>query len=373
MRIVSIDALIHGKGTLVVKIGSSLLIDDPGRLRQGWMDTLALRLSERPGPVVLVSSGAIGLGRSALGLEGRPTSLAQAQAAAAVGQIHLAEAWSRCWQGQGRVAAQILLTLADLEQRRRYLNARATLETLIERGIVPVVNENDTVATEEIRFGDNDRLAARVAQLLGAQALLLLSDVNGLYDRDPARHDDARHLPLVDAVTPEIEAMAGATAPGGVGTGGMASKLAAARIATAGGVPVCLASGLSDDPLDRLLKGGLHTRFEASSSPLAQRKQWLAGLQQLAGTLRIDAGAERALLSGGSLLAVGLTSIEGGFERGDLVRIEGPAGPVARGLSAYSSEDARRIIGRQTDQIDALLGGAGRGAVVHRDDIVLDR
>jgi len=368
----SIDGVLSGEGTLVVKIGSSLLIDRDCRPREAWMANLTRRLGQRSGPVVLVSSGAIALGRSALGLRGRPTQLAQAQAAAAVGQIHLAAAWSRAWQSQGRVAAQILLTLGDLEQRRRYLNARATLETLLERGIVPVVNENDTVATEEIRFGDNDRLAARVAQLLGAQGLILLSDVNGLYDRDPGRHENAEHVPLVDVVTPEIEAMAGAAASTGVGTGGMASKLAAARIATVGGVPVFLASGLSEDPIQALVDGARHTEFAASVSPLAQRKQWLAGLQQVAGALHIDAGAERALRSGGSLLAVGLTSVEGDFERGDLVRILGPDGGVARGLCAYSTDDARRIIGRQSEQIDVLLGGAGRGAVVHRDDIVLD-
>jgi glutamate 5-kinase len=367
----TLDAVLSGGGILVVKIGSSLLIDRDCRPREAWMARLTRRLNQRSGPVVLVSSGAIALGRSALGLQGRPTQLAQAQAAAAVGQIHLAEAWSRAWQGQGRVAAQILLTLGDLEERRRYLNARATLETLLERRIVPVVNENDTVATEEIRFGDNDRLAARVAQLLGARGLILLSDVNGLYDRDPGRHEDAQHVPLVDAVTPEIEAMAGAVAPTGVGTGGMASKLAAARIATAGGVPVFLASGLSEDPIQALSEGARHTEFAASVSPLAQRKQWLAGLQQVAGALHIDAGAERALRSGGSLLAVGLTRVDGCFERSDLVRILGPSGEIARGLSAYSAEDAERIVGCQSDRVEDVLGGTSRGAVVHRDDIVL--
>jgi len=368
----SIQSMLNGSGTLVVKIGSSLLIDGQGGLRRAWMATLCERLSKRAGPVVLVSSGAIALGRSALGLDSRPRLLAQAQAAAAVGQIHLAGAWSECWKGQGRVAAQILLTLGDLEHRRQYLNARATLETLIERGIVPVVNENDTVATEEIRFGDNDRLAARVAQLLAAEALLLLSDVDGLYDRDPGQVDQARHIPRVRAISAEIEAMAGSTGSRGVGTGGMSSKLAAARIATAAGVPVALSSGLADDPIQTLASGGRHTLFEASARPLAQRKQWLSSLQQVAGTLQVDAGAARALRSGASLLSVGLTGVEGDFDRGDLVSIETPDGPVGRGLSAYSSEDVRRIAGCQSEHLEAILGGSSRGAVVHRDDIVLD-
>jgi glutamate 5-kinase len=365
--------LVDGDGVLVVKIGSSLLIDDQEKLRHDWMATLVERLAQRRGPVVLVSSGAIALGRAALGFSSRPSLLSQAQAAAAVGQIHLAEAWSTCWQAQDRIAAQILLTLGDLEVRRRYLNARATLETLIERRIVPVVNENDTVATEEIRFGDNDRLAARVAQLIGARALILLSDVDGLYDRDPSQHPSASHIPRVESITSDIEAMAGSAGASGVGTGGMASKLAAARIATAAGVPVYLGSGLVDDPIACLARGARHTLFQASASPLATRKQWLSSLQQISGALHIDAGAERALRTGSSLLAVGLTAVEGEFERGDLVRIEGPAGGVARGLSAYSADDARRILGHRSEQIDARLGGAGRGAVVHRDDIVLDR
>ncbi|MEN1727358.1 MAG: glutamate 5-kinase [Pseudomonadota bacterium] len=368
----ALDSVLRSEGTLVVKIGSSLLINDDGRPREHWMANLTQRLSSREGPIVLVSSGAIALGRSALDLESRPSLLAQAQAAAAVGQIHLAEAWSRAWQAQDRVAAQILLTLGDLEQRRRYLNARATLETLLERGIVPVVNENDTVATEEIRFGDNDRLAARVAQLLGAEGLILLSDVNGLYDRDPGHHYDAQHIPLVDMITPEIEAMAGASASTDVGTGGMVSKLAAARIATAGGVPVWLASGLSDDPIQALIDGGRHTEFAASVRPLAQRKQWLSGLQQVAGTLLIDSGAAKALHSGASLLAVGLNGVFGEFERGDVVLIEDERGVIGKGLSAYSAEDASRIAGCKSKEIEQRLGGVSRGAVIHRDDIVLE-
>lgn len=335
------------------------------------MGRLVEHLARRPGPVVLVSSGAIALGRGALGLDARPRLLAQAQAAAAVGQIHLAAAWSSCWRAQGRDSAQILLTLGDLEQRRRYLNARATLETLVERRIVPVVNENDTVATEEIRFGDNDRLAARVAQLLGAEALLLLSDVDGLYTADPGSHANARHIERVEQITPEVEAMAGQPGRRGVGTGGMASKLAAARIASGAGVAVWLASGLSEDPIGELQNGARSTCFPPSARPRAQRKQWLAGLQAPAGRLHLDEGAVAALQGGASLLAVGVRAVEGEFDRGDLVQLLGPRGPVGQGLCAYSADEARRIAGCQSDRIDEVLGEAGRGAMVHRDDIAL--
>jgi len=369
----TIESLITGAGTLVVKIGSSLLIDDQGALRREWMNTLVGRLSQRKGPMLIVSSGAIALGRQAFGLESRPTILAQAQAAAAVGQIDLAAAWSESWRAHDRVAAQILLTLGDLEQRRRYLNARATLETLIERRIVPVVNENDTVATEEIRFGDNDRLAARVAQLVGADGLLLLSDVDGLYDADPASNPDAQPIADVKVIDSHIESIAGDAGSRGVGTGGMASKVAAARIATSAGVPVWLTSGLSNDPFGDLLTGSRRTHFHASAQPLAQRKQWLSGLQHANGTLHIDAGAERALRDGGSLLAVGITSVEGEFDRGGLVRLVGEDGEVARGLCSYNSQQVLAIAGCQSDQISKMLGQASRGAVIHRDDIVLAR
>lgn len=367
----TLSLVLEGSGTLVVKVGSSLLIEKQGELRNQWMSTLAERLSHRKGPVVLVSSGAIALGRSALGLDARPRLLAQAQAAAAVGQIHLAEAWARCWQAHGRTGAQILLTLSDLEERRRYLNARATLETLIERGIVPVVNENDTVATEEIRFGDNDRLAARVAQLLGADALLLLSDVDGLYSADPERDPQARHLARVDAIDEHIESMAGGCSSSDFGTGGMASKLAAARIATAAGVAVWLASGTSEDPLGDLLQGARNTFFPPAAKRLVQRKQWLASLQQPAGILHVDRGAASALGSGASLLAVGVSAVEGQFERGDLVRLKGPDGFRAQGITAYGAGDLSRILGCRSEELAERLGYAPRGPVVHRDDLVL--
>ncbi len=363
--------LARGRELLVVKVGSSLLIDADGALRTAWLGRLVERLVERGGPAVVVSSGAIALGRSAIGLTGRPRLLAQAQAAAAAGQIHLARAWAEAFARQGATAAQVLLSPDDLEQRPRYLNARATMETLIERGIVPVVNENDTVATDEIRFGDNDRLAARVAQLLGARLLVLLSDVDGLYSADPASDPDARPVDRVEAIDARIMALAGAPRADGVGTGGMVSKLAAARIATEAGSHVLLGSGLGEDPLGELIDGARATLFPAISQPMAARKQWLKTLQQPAGDLRIDAGALAALESGASLLAVGMSEVSGSFRRGDLVRLNGPNGPCGQGLSAYTAEQAKRIVGLPSERIAEALGEAGRGPIIHRDDLVL--
>ncbi len=363
--------LLSAKGLIVVKIGSSLLVDAGGQLRPGWMHTLAGQLGRLPGPVIVVSSGAIAVGRAALTLQERPRTLAEAQAAAAVGQITLAGAWSSAWSEHGRSAAQILLTLADLQQRRRYLNARATLETLLENQVVPVVNENDTVATEEIRFGDNDRLAARVAQLMGANALVLLSDVDGLYTADPAVDSAARRLDEVEQLTPEIEALAGKTRAVGLGTGGMKSKLGAARIATDAGVPVVLASGLQPDPIGALINGGPATVFRASANPPIARKRWLRGLQNPLGELMLDAGALSALRQGASLLSVGVCSVTGNFQRGDLVSLVGPAGPCGQGLCAYDDSEARRIAGLSSERVAEALASAGRGPMVHRDDLVL--
>lgn len=367
----SAASLLAASPLSVVKIGSSLLVGRDGRLRRGWMPRLAGRLNQLPGAVVLVSSGAIAMGRGAIGLERRPRSLAEAQAAAAVGQIHLAGAWTQAWAKQKRSAAQILLTLGDLEQRPRYLNARATLEMLIERAVVPVVNENDTVATEEIRFGDNDRLAARVAQLVGARLLVLLSDVDGLYSADPAVDPEARHIPLVDRLTPEIQALAGAAGAAGLGTGGMRSKLDAARIATDAGAEVVLTSGLAQDPIGDLLDGGPATVFRAGIKPLAARKRWLRGLQEPRGELRLDAGAVAAVKGGASLLAVGVREVRGAFGRGDLVRLVGPDGVCGQGLCAYESNEAGRITGLASERIADVLAEAGRGPMVHRDDLVL--
>ncbi len=363
--------LAGGRELLVIKVGSSLLIDQQGRLRERWIDTLTGRLVARGGPVVVVSSGAIALGRDALGLSGRPRILAQAQAAAAVGQIHLARCWAEAFTRHGGRAAQVLLSLWDLEHRPRYLNARATMEMLLEKGIVPVINENDTVATEEIRFGDNDGLAARVAQLLGARLLLLLSDVDGLYTADPLTDSGARHIARVDEINEEIEALAGPTRSDGVGTGGMASKLAAARIATEAGAHVVLGSGLTDDPMGELSGDAPATVFIARSRPMAARKQWLKSLQQPAGSLELDAGALAALKNGSSLLAVGVQAVHGDFSRGDLVELVGPNGPCGQGLSGYRSEQARRIVGLNSNRIAEVLDEAGRGPMVHRDDLVL--
>ncbi len=367
----SAASLLQASRLSVVKIGSSLLVGRDGQLRRAWMERLAERLNALPGAVVLVSSGAIAMGRAAIGLDRRPRSLAEAQAAAAVGQIHLAGAWAEAWALQQRSAAQVLLTLGDLEQRPRYLNARATLEMLIERRVVPVVNENDTVATEEIRFGDNDRLAARVAQLMGARLLVLLSDVDGLYTADPSTDPNARRIAMVEAMTPEIEALAGTTGSAGLGTGGMRSKLAAARIATDAGAQVVLSSGLGEDPIGGLLDDGAATVFRAAVKPLAARKRWLRGLQDPRGELQLDAGALAAVKGGASLLAVGVREVSGNFQRGDLVRLLGPDGVCGQGLCAYQSDEARGIVGLSSDRIAEVLAEAGRGPMVHRDDLVL--
>jgi glutamate 5-kinase len=366
------DFIKNGTGTLVVKIGSSILIGEKGRARQDWMLQLVEHLAQRPGPLVIVSSGTIGLGRRTLGLDGRPDSLAEAQAAAAIGQIDLAHTWRSCWARHGFNAAQVLLTLGDLEDRNRYLNARDTLETLLERGIVPIVNENDTVATGEIRFGDNDRLAARTAQLVGADLLVLLSDVDGLYDADPRTNPEAKRIPEVEAIDASIEGLAGAASSTGFGTGGMVSKIAAARIATSAGCPVLLCSGLGDgDPFEPVKKKTAGTWFRAVDRPLVQRKQWLRGLQLHDGAVMIDAGAADALQEGASLLASGVVGQNGEFDRGAPIRIDGPDGQIGQGLSSYSSDEIQSIRGKHSNDIEDILGYAGRGAVVHRDDLVL--
>ena len=357
---------------MVVKIGSSLLIDGDGQPRRDWMSGLARRLAGRPGPIAIVSSGAIALGRSALGMESRPASLAEAQAAASVGQIRLAQTWVDAWSDCGRIAAQVLLTLDDLENRGRYLNARNTIETLFERGIVPIINENDTVATGEIRFGDNDRLGARVALLAGARLFVLLSDVDGLFEADPGKVPSARLIADVPVVDAGIEALAGTAETTGYGTGGMVSKLAGARIATSGGCPVLLMNGSGDsEPIKRFCETGTGTCFQAAGKPLVRRKQWLRSLQHSAGTLHLDDGAVAALDRGASLLASGIRHVDGDFQRGDLVQLSGPAGVIGQGLCGYAAADASRIMGRQSSEFEAILGYAGRGPVVHRDDLII--
>ena len=360
---------------VVIKIGSSLIVDGQrGCVRDDWLsgvvaDVFALR--ERGAQVLLVSSGAIAMGRRGLGLRDGTLRLDESQAAAASGQIRLAHAWQRALEQVGLPVAQLLLTLNDTESRERYLNARRTVNTLLKLGAVPIVNENDTVATEEIRYGDNDRLAARVAQMVGAQQLILLSDVDGLYTCDPSRVGDASHIPLVETLTDELEAMAG-DASSSVGTGGMRTKIMAARIAVAAGCDVIVANGRAPRPIKALLDGARHTRFVASGTPASARKQWIAGSLARRGTLTIDAGAVVALRAGKSLLAAGVTAVSGRFERGDAVNVITDSGKQAAvGLCGYNARESEQIMGRQGDSIAALLGYSGRPELIHRDDLVL--
>jgi len=360
---------------LVVKIGSALLVDErSGRIHRDWLDALmddVAALRRRGVEVLIVSSGAIALGRRHLGIDHARPKLEEKQAAAATGQIILAHAYQESLARHGLTVAQILLSPDDTERRRRHLNARATINTLLGLGAVPVINENDTVATAEIRFGDNDRLGARVAQMASADTLILLSDIDGLYTADPRRDPAAVHLPRVEAVTPEIEAMAGAAGTG-YASGGMVTKLAAARIAVSAGCRMAIASGREANPIARLEAGARCTWFTASANPLTARKRWIAGGLAPKGRLSLDAGAARALLAAKSLLPAGVTAVDGGFERGDLVTLHGPDGAeLGRGLTAYGAEDAARIIGRKSREIEALLGYRGRDEIVHRDDLVL--
>ena len=360
---------------LVVKIGSALLVDGQAAApREAWLDSVAsdiARLRARGIEVVVVSSGAIALARHALKLPEGRLRLEEKQAAAAVGQIRLAQAWSAALAAHGLVAAQLLLTPGDTEDRRRYLNARATLRTLAALGCVAVINENDTVATAEIRFGDNDRLAARVAEMIQADQLVLLSDVDGLYSADPRLDADARHIALVERIDAGIEAMGGMPPPG-YSSGGMRTKLAAARIATGAGCAMAIAPGGQPHPLAALLDGARCTWFLSAPEGRSARKRWIAAGLRPAGRVRIDPGAATALAQGRSLLPTGVRAVEGAFERGDLIDIVGEDGHLlARGLSAYSAADASRIAGHHSQAIEALLGWRGRDEIVHRDDLAL--
>jgi len=360
---------------VVVKIGSALLVErSTGRVNRAWLEMLAedvASLRKRGQEVVLVSSGAIALGRRQLGLPAGKLELEQSQAAAAVGQMRLAHAWKEVLEPHGAAVAQVLLTLGDTEQRRRYLNARNTLMTLLRLGAIPVINENDTVATAEIRYGDNDRLAARVAQMASADCLVLLSDVDGLYTADPTRLPDAQFIAEVPRITPEIEAMAGGSASD-VGSGGMATKVLAAKIAVAAGCHMCVAAGREPHPIRRIESGERCTWFLADGSPVTARKQWIAGTLKPAGEIVVDAGAARALGQGKSLLPAGVVRVSGRFDRGDAVSVRDPDGrEIARGLSAYSSTDAERVGGRRSSEIEELLGYRGRDEMIHRDDLVL--
>ncbi|HLW25898.1 MAG TPA: glutamate 5-kinase [Steroidobacteraceae bacterium] len=362
---------------VIVKVGSSLLVDaEKGRLNRHWLESFAsdvAHLHRRGQEVIIVSSGAIALGRRHLALASSKLKLEESQAAAAVGQIRLAHAYKELLDTHEITVAQILLTLGDTEQRRRYLNARGTINMLLALKAIPVINENDTVATAEIRYGDNDRLAARVAQMVGADCLVLLSDIDGLYTANPAEDPDAQFIPRVLNITPEIEAMAGGVGSE-MGSGGMQTKLAAAKIAVAAGCHLCIAKGAYQHPLKRIEAGERCTWFLPSSTPLATRKQWIAGTLKPAGAIAIDAGAVRALMQGKSLLPAGVTRALGRFDRGDTVSIMGPDGvEIARGICAYSDGDAARIIGRRSGDIEQLLGYRGRDEIVHRDDLVLLR
>jgi len=360
---------------VVVKVGSALLVDaEKGRLNRSWLESFAedvARLRARGQEVILVSSGAIALGRRHLRLNSGKLKLEESQAAAAVGQIRLAHAYKELLEVHDITVAQILLTLGDTEQRRRYLNARGTLNTLLSLGAVPVINENDTVATAEIRNGDNDRLAARVAQMVGADCLVLLSDIDGLYTANPSEDPDAEFVSRVMDITPAIEAMAGG-AGSTMGSGGMQTKIAAAKIAVGAGCHLCIAKGAYEHPLQRIEDGALCTWFVPSSTPVAMRKQWIAGTLKPSGAIAVDEGAVRALMGGKSLLPAGVTRALGRFDRGDTVSIIGPDGAeVARGICAYSDGDAARIMGRQSADIEKVLGFRGRDEIVHRDDLVV--
>ncbi len=359
---------------ITVKIGSALLVDRASGLKREWLASLCADIAALAGAgveVCVVSSGAIALGRTILGLGRRPLKLEESQAAAAVGQIALAEAWSEALGRRGLKSGQVLVTLGDTEERRRYLNARATISTLLKLKAVPIINENDTVATNEIRYGDNDRLAARVATMMGADLLVLLSDIDGLYTAPPARDPDARFIPFVEHITSEIEAMAGAAASE-LSRGGMRTKLDAGKIATTAGTAMIITAGTRLNPLSAIDRGERATFFRPSDTPVRGYKTWIAGNLEPAGRLIVDGGAVQALLSGKSLLPAGVRTAEGSFSRGDTVAVIAPDGcEVARGLVAYDADDAVKIAGLKSAQIADVLGYESRAAMIHRDDLVV--
>lgn len=359
---------------IVIKIGSALLVDRKTGLKKAWLDGICADingLKAKSVDVLVVSSGAIALGRSVLDLPSGALKLEESQAAAAVGQIALARAWSESLSQNEIVAGQILLTLADTEERRRYLNARATISQLLKIGAVPIINENDTVATTEIRYGDNDRLAARVATMTGADLLILLSDIDGLYTAPPHLDPDAQFLETIAAITPDIEAMAGGAASE-LSRGGMRTKIDAGKIATGAGCAMIIASGKTDRPLAAIESGARFSWFAPSGTPVTARKTWIAGQLQPAGSLHVDDGAVAALGAGKSLLPAGVRSVTGHFGRGDTIAVIAPSGrEIARGLAGYDADEARRITGRKSGEIEAILGYPGRAAMVHRDDLVM--
>jgi glutamate 5-kinase len=359
---------------IVVKVGSSLLVDSAaGKLKRDWLASLAhdvAALHKDHRDILVVSSGAIALGRAVLKLPAGPLKLEDSQAAAAVGQIELARSWSEALGAHALTAGQVLVTWGDTEERRRYLNARETIDKLLQWRAVPVINENDTVATSEIRYGDNDRLAARVATMVSADLLVLLSDIDGLYDKPPGQGGE-KLVPLVARITPEIEAMAGVSGSE-LSRGGMLTKIEAGKIATSAGTHMVIASGRVENPLDAIAKGAACTWFLTPASPITARKKWIAGSLEPHGAITIDAGAVKALRSGKSLLPAGVIKIDGGFGRGDAVVVRGPDGAeIGRGLIAYDADDADKIKGRSSAEVLLILGFAGRTEMIHRDDLVL--
>ncbi|WP_342359777.1 glutamate 5-kinase [Terrarubrum flagellatum] len=365
---------LHDFRRIVVKVGSSLLVDRAKGAKTEWLAALVDDLAReyaRGADILVVSSGAIALGRTVLNLPAGALKLEESQAAAAIGQISLARLWAEALSGHSVPAGQILLTLSDTEERRRYLNARATVGKLLELRAVPVINENDTVATSEIRYGDNDRLAARVATMMGADLLVLLSDIDGLFTAPPQSDPNAVFIPVVPRITAEIEAMAGGAASE-LSRGGMRTKIEAAKMATTGGCAMLIANGKRLNPLAAVAGGERCTWFLTPSNPVTSRKKWIAGSLEPRGAVHLDAGAVRALRSGKSLLPAGVTRIEGAFERGDAVAIRGPGGDeVGRGLVAYDAADATLIAGRSSRDIEAILGYSGRAEMIHRDDMAL--
>lgn len=358
---------------IVLKIGTSLIAES-AKVRKAWLAGVAediATLHKAGKEVILVSSGAVALGRPLVGLGNQKLSLEEKQAAAAAGQPHLIQAWQHAFEGHNIQVAQLLLTLEDSEDRRRYLNARATFSTLLAHKLIPIVNENDTVATAELKFGDNDRLAARVAAMLGADMLVLFSDVDGLYDKNPSKYADANHIPLIKEITPEIMAMGG-DAASSLSHGGMKTKLEAARMATAAGCHMAIAKGGEKHPLAKLMDGGKSSWFIAATKAKLARKDWIASAVKVPGSVTVDAGAAKALKAGKSLLPAGVTHVDGTFKRGDTIAIFiGDGTEIARGIAAYSAAETRRIMGKKSEAVEAILGYAHRDTLVHRDDMAM--
>lgn len=358
---------------IVIKIGSSLIAES-ARLRNAWLAAMAADIATLHAAgkeVILVSSGAVALGRPKVGLGAQKLSLEEKQAAAAAGQPLLIQAWQKAFEQHGIHVAQLLLTLEDSEDRRRYLNARATFTTLLSHRLIPIVNENDSVATAELKFGDNDRLAARVSAMLSADCLVLFSDVDGLYDKNPAEHADAKHIPLIKALTPEIMAMGGGAAST-LSNGGMKTKLEAAQMATAAGCHMVIARGNEKHALQALLGGGTASWFMASTKPQLARKDWIAGSVKPRGSVTVDSGAAKALKAGKSLLPAGVIAVEGQFERGDIIHVYSAEGvALAKGIASYNAKETRRIMGKKSDAVEAILGYAHRDTLIHRDDLVM--